>query len=141
MGFSLRKSFKAGPIRINLSRKGVGASIGVKGMRIGKSPGRKARATFSIPGTGLSYGTSFSSRRKRASSGGGLGALIVLGGLFLMGACGSLSSRSSRAAAPVAQVAMRERPSAPRVATQQKDVAAAPAKVAPQAAHHPRKSR
>lgn len=35
MGFSFRKSFKAGPVRINFSKSGIGASIGVKGARIG----------------------------------------------------------------------------------------------------------
>jgi hypothetical protein len=35
MKISFRKSFKAGPVRINLSKSGVGASIGVKGVRIG----------------------------------------------------------------------------------------------------------
>lgn len=35
MGFHLRKSFKLGPIRFNLSNSGLGASIGVKGARVG----------------------------------------------------------------------------------------------------------
>lgn len=35
MGFYFRKSFKCGPIRFNLSQSGIGASIGVKGLRYG----------------------------------------------------------------------------------------------------------
>lgn len=35
MGFYLRKSFKAGPLRINLSKGGLGVSAGVTGARIG----------------------------------------------------------------------------------------------------------
>jgi hypothetical protein len=37
MGFYLRKSFKAGPLRFNLSKSGLGMSVGVKGARIGVS--------------------------------------------------------------------------------------------------------
>ena len=37
MGFYLRKSFSAGPIRFNLSRSGVGLSAGVTGARLGLS--------------------------------------------------------------------------------------------------------
>ncbi len=35
MGFYFRKSFKCGPIRLNLSKSGIGASFGVKGLRYG----------------------------------------------------------------------------------------------------------
>lgn len=35
MGFYLRKSFGFGPIRLNLSKSGLGASVGVKGARVG----------------------------------------------------------------------------------------------------------
>jgi hypothetical protein len=38
MGFSFRKSFKAGPIRIYISKSGIGASFGVKGARISTGP-------------------------------------------------------------------------------------------------------
>ena len=37
MGFYLRKSFRAGPIRFNLSKRGIGASVGVTGARLGMS--------------------------------------------------------------------------------------------------------
>ena len=35
MGFFFRKSFKAGPLRFNLSTSGLGISAGVKGARVG----------------------------------------------------------------------------------------------------------
>jgi hypothetical protein len=38
MGFYFRKGFNFGPLRLNLSRSGLGASVGVKGARIGVGP-------------------------------------------------------------------------------------------------------
>jgi hypothetical protein len=38
MGFYIRKGFNLGPLRLNLSRSGLGASVGVKGARIGFGP-------------------------------------------------------------------------------------------------------
>jgi hypothetical protein len=38
MGFYLRKGFNFGPVRLNLSRSGLGASFGVTGARIGVGP-------------------------------------------------------------------------------------------------------
>lgn len=55
MGIRFRKSFSIGPIRINLSKSGVGFSIGWKGLRLTKKAKGGFRATASLPGTGLSY--------------------------------------------------------------------------------------
>ena len=38
MGFYIRKGFNFGPLRLNLSRSGLGASFGIKGARIGIGP-------------------------------------------------------------------------------------------------------
>jgi Protein of unknown function (DUF4236) len=38
MGFYIRKGFNFGPLRLNLSRSGLGTSLGVKGFRIGLGP-------------------------------------------------------------------------------------------------------
>ena len=38
MAWYLRKSLKVGPIRFNLSKSGIGTSVGVKGLRIGSGP-------------------------------------------------------------------------------------------------------
>jgi DNA polymerase-3 subunit epsilon len=38
VGVYLRKSIKAGPFRVNLSKSGIGVSSGIPGMRVGKGP-------------------------------------------------------------------------------------------------------
>jgi hypothetical protein len=38
MALYLRKSIKIGPLRLNLSKSGVGVSTGVKGLRVGTGP-------------------------------------------------------------------------------------------------------
>ena len=55
MGFRFRKSINLGPIRINLSKSGVGYSVGTKGARITKTAKGSTRTTLSIPGTGISF--------------------------------------------------------------------------------------
>lgn len=55
MGLRFRKSINLGPLRINLSKSGIGFSVGVKGFRVGRSAKGKTSATVSLPGTGISY--------------------------------------------------------------------------------------
>lgn len=55
MGLRFRKSITIGPLRINISKSGIGFSLGVKGFRISRSAKGKNTATVSLPGTGLSY--------------------------------------------------------------------------------------
>jgi len=38
VGFYIRKGFNFGPLRLNLSRSGLGASFGVTGARVGVGP-------------------------------------------------------------------------------------------------------
>jgi hypothetical protein len=38
VGFYIRKAFNFGPIRLNLSKSGLGVSVGVKGARISTGP-------------------------------------------------------------------------------------------------------
>ena len=38
MSFYIKKSIRVGPMRFNLSKSGVGASIGIKGLRFGTGP-------------------------------------------------------------------------------------------------------
>ena len=38
MGFYIRKSVSVGPFRLNLSKSGLGLSVGVKGFRVGVGP-------------------------------------------------------------------------------------------------------
>ena len=55
MGLRCRKSINIGPLRINISKSGIGFSLGVKGFRVSRSAKGKTTATASLPGTGLSY--------------------------------------------------------------------------------------
>jgi len=55
MGFRFRRSIKILPgIRLNLSRSGVSASVGVRGAHVTVGHG-KVRETVGLPGTGISY--------------------------------------------------------------------------------------
>lgn len=67
MGLFYRKSIGIGPFRVNLSKSGVGYSVGGRGFRSGVSSRGKKYTTFGIPGTGIGYRTS-----------GGQGCLLVL---------------------------------------------------------------
>ena len=56
MGFNFRKSIKLGKfLRLNLSKNGVGVSVGGKVLRLNRSAKGKTSATVRIPGTGISY--------------------------------------------------------------------------------------
>lgn len=55
MGYRFKKSIKAGPVRVNFSKSGVGYSVGRKGFRVTKKANGGVRTTTSIPGTGVSY--------------------------------------------------------------------------------------
>ncbi len=47
------KSLLGGLVRLNLSRRGLGVSVGVPGFRLSFGADGKRRRTLSIPGTGL----------------------------------------------------------------------------------------
>jgi len=66
MGLRLRKSIKVGKhVRVNVSKSGVGVSVGVPGARITKKANGGTRTTLSIPGTGISYVKKSSKKKKR----------------------------------------------------------------------------
>lgn len=69
MGLRFRKSINIGPLRINLSKSGVGFSLGVKGFRVGRSAKGKTTATVSLPGTGLSYVQDLSPEKLKEAAG------------------------------------------------------------------------
>lgn len=55
MGFNFKKTIHLGnSVNINVSKNGVGVSVGVPGARIGVGP-NGIKETLSIPGTGISY--------------------------------------------------------------------------------------
>jgi hypothetical protein len=57
MGFYYRRSVNLGPFRVNVSKSGVGYSVGGKGFRTGVSARGRRYTTFNIPGTGMYYRT------------------------------------------------------------------------------------
>ena len=69
MGFYLRKSFRAGPIRFNLSKSGIGVSAGVTGARLGVSS--SGRAYVHGGRGGLYYRKSFGGGGGRGGGSGG----------------------------------------------------------------------
>lgn len=69
MGYRYRKSINiGGGVRLNLSKSGVGWSVGGKGYRYTHSPRGYDRRTLSLPGTGLSHVTQ-RSRSSRVTGG------------------------------------------------------------------------
>lgn len=57
MGLRFRKSVSFGPFRVNLSRSGVGYSVGGPGFRTGIRSNGRRYTSVGLPGTGLSYQT------------------------------------------------------------------------------------
>jgi hypothetical protein len=55
MGWRFRKTFGRGPFRWTLSKRGIGWSWGVPGLRYGISPSGQRYISAGIPGTGLYY--------------------------------------------------------------------------------------
>jgi uncharacterized protein DUF4236 len=85
MGWFLRKSFRFGPIRLNLSKRGLGVSIGVKGARIGVDATGKPYAA------GGRYGLYFRERLGR-----GLASRGHLSPLKVAPASGTRMTRTTR---------------------------------------------
>lgn len=76
MAFYLRKSFRAGPVRLNLSKSGFGLSGGVKGARVGLGP---AGSYVHAGRHGLYYRKYLASGQGRSQSEAGVqGCLAVL---------------------------------------------------------------
>jgi hypothetical protein len=53
MGWSFRRSVNLGPLRINLSKSGVGYSVGTRGFRVGQDARGRRYQAVSIPKTGI----------------------------------------------------------------------------------------
>lgn len=85
MGWSFRKSVNLGPFRVNMSRSGLGYSVGAGGFRTGVRANGRRYSSVSIPGTGIRY-TSGGSKRRNAA-----GCLVLLAaGIGLTVATGTL---------------------------------------------------
>src|ERR1700709_673291 len=55
MGWRYRKSVSFGPLRLNVGRRGIGTSVGVRGIRLSDGADGRRRLTLTVPGTGWSY--------------------------------------------------------------------------------------
>jgi hypothetical protein len=76
MGWRFRRSINIGPLRVNLSKRGIGMSVGAGPVRVGRSARGKTYASTSIPGTGVSYRHDSTPRRPKGP--GGCFTLVVL---------------------------------------------------------------
>jgi len=60
MGFRFQRRVRIAPgVRLNLSKSGVGVSVGRTGLRLGIDAKRKKYFSIGLPGSGLSYRTFF----------------------------------------------------------------------------------
>ena len=55
MGLRFRKSIKFGIFRVNLSKTGIGWSVGIPGARYTKMANGRTRITTGLPRTGISW--------------------------------------------------------------------------------------
>lgn len=56
MGFRFQRRIRIAPgVRLNLSKSGIGASVGRTGLRLGLDAKRRKYFSVGLPGTGLSY--------------------------------------------------------------------------------------
>jgi len=60
MGFRFQRRIRIAPgVRLNLSKSGIGGSVGRNGLRLGLDAKRRKYFSVGLPGTGLSYRTFF----------------------------------------------------------------------------------
>lgn len=79
MGWYFRRSLGLGPFRLNLSKRGLGWSVGGRGFRKGVDARGRRTTHASIPGTGIGY--------RKVGARGARGCLLVVGaGVLLAGA-------------------------------------------------------
>jgi len=57
MGFRFHKSFKFGPLRLNVNRSSMSVTAGVRGAHVTYNTRGQRTTSFGLPGTGLSYRT------------------------------------------------------------------------------------
>ena len=65
MGFRFQRRIRIAPgVRLNLSKSGIGGSLGRTGLRLGVDAKRRKYVSVGLLGTGLSYRTFFGERVK-----------------------------------------------------------------------------
>jgi Protein of unknown function (DUF4236) len=71
MGWRFRRSLKIAPgLRLNLSKRGAGMSIGPRGAKVSVNSRGQVRRTVSLPGTGLSHTTQSSLKGQQPTAEG-----------------------------------------------------------------------
>lgn len=69
MGLRFRKSVKIAPgVKVNFNKKSVGVSVGTKGTHVSVNSSGRKTTSVGIPGTGLSYVTTTSTKSKKKDS-------------------------------------------------------------------------
>ncbi|GHT32260.1 hypothetical protein FACS189434_03610 [Bacteroidia bacterium] len=68
MGWRFRKTKRFGIFRTTLSKKGIGTSVGIPGLRFGISPDGRKYFSMGFPGTGLYYIKYFKENKKAVKS-------------------------------------------------------------------------
>ncbi len=79
MGWSYRKAISLGPFRMNVSKSGVGYSVGGQGFRTGIRANGRRYTRVSIPGTGLYHATTHPQSPTKGA--GGCALVVAIGGL------------------------------------------------------------
>jgi hypothetical protein len=67
-GFRRRAGLFGGLLRLNVSKHGLGASVGVPGLRVGLDSKHKGYVRGGVPGTGLFFTESMSSHHHAADT-------------------------------------------------------------------------
>lgn len=105
MGFKFRKSIKIGAARVNLSKSGVGYSVGGKSFRVTKKAGGGTRTTVGIPGTGITYSSDSGKKRhssknsakhaseSKSSAQGSSGCATVAGAIMILSIAAALMAK------------------------------------------------
>lgn len=119
MGWSIRrrKGLLGGLVNLNLSKSGLGVSVGVKGARVGVNAKGQTYSQVSIPGTGIynrSYHAGIAGHTQEPTNAGycsHCGAQVVGAGTFCAecgkSVAGAPSSTSSFAATPMRSVSRK----------------------------------
>ena len=90
MSLRFQRRIKLGPLRLNLSRRGVGVSTGIPGLRVGVDATGRPYGSAGLPGTGLSM-RKYGHRPKAAAAvapagvGGGVVLLAIVVFVLVIG--------------------------------------------------------
>jgi|688.fasta_scaffold28627_4 hypothetical protein len=68
MGWRFRRSVGLGPLRLNMSKSGLGYSWGVPGIRVSTTPNGRRYLWLSLPGTGLAWSKEIGRKPIQSSS-------------------------------------------------------------------------